>query len=67
MFDENVPSVTENPPSYYGRESKGALHRVVYEKSFLFDLMTNAGFEILEFDHQSIQRTLQSVIILAPR
>ena len=63
FIDEQVPSVTENPDDYYGKKSTGALHRVVYNKDFLFKLLSDNGFVITNFKHQGIKRTLQSTVI----
>lgn len=52
FIEENVPQVEENPQDYLGAKSKGALHRVRYERSFFLGLVEKAGFSIMEFQHQ---------------
>lgn len=64
FVEENVPAVEENPENYL-EKSTGALHRVRFEKMFFFSLVKEAGFEVKEFHHQLLDRTKQSVLILA--
>jgi len=63
FIEENVPDVIENPPGYLNRESTLPLHRVRYNKNFFFNMMVKSGYKVVEFKHQSIQRTKQSVLI----
>lgn len=62
FIEENVPQVEENPENYI-QKSVSRLHRVRYEKSFFFELVNLAGFNIISFQHQHIKRTKQSVLI----
>ena len=62
FIEENVPDVVENPQGYL-EKSTGALHRVRYEKSFFFNLVHQAGLKVVQFDHQGITRTGQSIIV----
>ena len=63
FIEENVPDEEENPAYYLNRPSTLPLHRVRYERDYFFMLIKNAGFNILDFDHQGIIRTRQSVVI----
>ena len=63
FIEENVPEVEENPQNYLGKETTGPLHRVRYEKSFFLDIVEEYGFRIIDFQHQKIERTKQSVIV----
>lgn len=63
FIEENVPNVEENPKGYI-EESKGALHRVRYEKGYFFQLTNESGFKVKEFHYQGIERTKQSVVVL---
>jgi len=63
FIEEDVPEVMENPPGYLNRASTLPLHRVRYNKEYFFDLMIKSGYKIIEFKHQSIPRTKQSVLI----
>ncbi|MEL6988412.1 MAG: hypothetical protein AAGK97_11340, partial [Bacteroidota bacterium] len=60
---ENVPNEEENPTNYIAK-SKGALHRVRFEKTYFFNLVSDSGLNVKEFYHQEISRTKQSVLIL---
>lgn len=64
FIEEGVPNIEENPQNYIGKKTVGALHRVRYEKSFFFGLVEKAGFSIVDFQHQKIDRTQQSVVVL---
>jgi SAM-dependent methyltransferase len=64
--EENVPYVEENPEGYlddYLGTSRGALHKVRYEKSFFLDLFEKAGFTIVSFQYRKIEHSKQSVTI----
>lgn len=63
FVEENVKNEEENPENYLSISS-GALHRVRYEKKYFFKLITDSGFDILKFEHQYIDRTKQSVIVI---
>ena len=63
FIEEDVPEVMENPPGYLNKVSTLPLHRVRYNKKLFLDLMTKSGYKIIEFKHQSILRTKQSVLI----
>jgi len=63
FIEENVPQFEENPEGYLDRRSLGPLHRVRYEKSFFISLFEKARFNILDFQHQKIERTKQSVLV----
>ena len=65
FVEENVQDVEENPKGYMGKESKGALHRVRYDKNFFFKMVRKANFCVDEFHHQLIERTGQSVLVLS--
>lgn len=62
FIEEDVPQVEENPENYI-QSSVSPLHRVRYEKSFFFELVKLAGFNIISFQHQHFKRTKQSVVI----
>lgn len=64
FIEEDVPNVEENPSGYLNKISSGALHRVRYEKAFFLGLAEKAGFSILDFQHQMIKRTQQSVVVV---
>lgn len=63
FVEDDVPPVTENPDGYLGRESRGPLHRVRYERSYFEGLVRAAGFDVVAVLHGGIERTGQSVII----
>ena len=63
FIEEDVPEVMENPPGYLNKESTLPLHRVRYNKKFFLELMAKSGYKIIEFKHQSILRSKQSVLI----
>lgn len=63
FVEENVPNVEENPEDYLAK-SKGALHRVRYEKDFFYSLVNKANLKVAEYHHQLIDRTKQSVFVL---
>jgi len=63
FIEENVPKVEENPTHYLNKTASGRLHRVRYEERFFMRLIEKAGFEILEYLHQGIERTQQSVVV----
>ena len=63
FIEEDVPEVMENPPGYLNKVSTLPLHRVRYNKKFFLDLMAKSGYKVVEFKHQSIQRSKQSVLI----
>jgi predicted SAM-dependent methyltransferase len=63
FVEENVPDEVENPENYLA-ESKGALHRVRFNKEYFFKIIKDTGFEVCKFYHQNITRTKQSVIVL---
>lgn len=50
FLEDNVPDVEENPEGYLGREWKGALHCVRYEREFFEGLLDEAGFKLDDFD-----------------
>ena len=50
FLEDNVPDVEENPEGYLGREWKGALHCVRYEREFFQGLLDEAGFKLDDFD-----------------
>lgn len=63
FVERGVLSVEENPEGYLGKRSEGALHRVRYEQSFFLGLIEEAGFRIVDFQHQKIDRTKQSIVV----
>jgi len=63
FIEENVPNVEENPKNYLGK-SVGALHRVRYEKQFFYQLVKQSNLKVVNFYHQWVERTGQSVILL---
>ncbi len=63
FIEKDVPPVEENPVDYLGRKSTGALHRVRYEKSFFLGLVENAGFSLVSYINQKIERTKQTVVV----
>lgn len=63
FLEEGVPEVEENPDGYLGRTSTGPLHRVRFEMSYFFGLMEAAGFEVVGYRHNGIERTMQSVVV----
>ncbi|RHW74886.1 class I SAM-dependent methyltransferase [Colwellia sp. RSH04] len=64
FIEDDVPHEEENPEGYLGRKSKGALHRVRFQKNYFLSLVREFGFTVIEFKHQYITRTCQSVVIL---
>jgi SAM-dependent methyltransferase len=50
FVEENVPDITYNPEGLNVRCS-GPLHIVRYEKSYLFSIVGEFGFEVVRFDH----------------
>lgn len=50
FVEDNVPEVEENPQGYLGREWKGALHCVRYEREFFERLLRESGFRLDGFD-----------------
>lgn len=48
--DEGIPDVTENPEGYLGREWKGPLHCVRYNRKFFEALLGENGFRLDGFD-----------------
>jgi SAM-dependent methyltransferase len=48
--DEGIPDVTENPEGYLGREWKGPLHCVRYNRRFFETLLAENGFRLDGFD-----------------
>lgn len=50
FLEEGVPEVEENPVGYLGREWKGALHCVRYDRDFFERLLNEAGFRLDRFD-----------------
>jgi SAM-dependent methyltransferase len=50
FLEDNVPDVEENPQGYLGREWKGALHCVRYNRKFFEGLLDEAGFRLDDFD-----------------
>lgn len=48
--DEGVPDVSENPEGYLGREWKGPLHCVRYNRKFFETLLDENGFRLDWFD-----------------
>lgn len=50
FLEDDVPDVEENPEGYLGREWKGALHCVRYEREFFEGLLDEAGFKLDGFD-----------------
>lgn len=50
FVEDNVPEVEENPQGYLGREWKGALHCVRYERGFFEKLLDESGFRLDGFD-----------------
>jgi SAM-dependent methyltransferase len=63
FVEKNVPDVEENPKDYLNKPTSGPLHRVRYEEGFFLGMIQTAGFKILDFQHQGIERTQQSVVI----
>jgi SAM-dependent methyltransferase len=63
FVEQNVSDEVENPSNYLS-ENKGPLHRVRYNKEFFFEIIKKSGFEVIDFYHQHINRTKQSVLIL---
>lgn len=50
FLEDDVPDVEENPEGYLGREWKGALHCVRYNRKFFEGLLDEAGFRLDGFD-----------------
>lgn len=50
FVEDGVPDVEENPQGYLGREWKGALHCVRYERQFFEKLLDESGFRLDESD-----------------
>lgn len=63
FLEPNVADVEENPKGYLGKESIGPLHRVRFEESYFLDLVSKAGFRIVDYRHQGVGRTGQSVVV----
>jgi SAM-dependent methyltransferase len=63
FIEEDVPDEMENPPGYLNKVSTSPLHRVRFNKKFFLNLMAKSGYKIIEFKHQSIPRSKQSVLI----
>ena len=64
FLEDNVPDVEENPEDYLDKKSIGSLHRVRFNKDFFFKLVNEASLSVVEYHHQHISRTQQSVIVL---
>ena len=64
--ENDVADVEENPAGYLEDlgVSKGALHRVRFERGYLEGLMAAAGLEVAEFLYRSETVTRQSVYVL---
>ena len=63
FIEDDVPNIEENPKEYLGKQTHGPLHRVRYEKSFFLDLLDKSGFSLIDFIHQGVNRTKQSVVV----
>lgn len=63
FIEEGVPQIDENPAGYLGKDTDGPLHRVRYEKTYFTSLFEEIGFIIIDFQHQQIKRTKQSVVV----
>lgn len=50
FLEDGVPDVEENPQGYLGREWKGALHCVRYNRKFFEKLLDENGFRLDELD-----------------
>lgn len=50
FLEDAVPDVEENPEGYLGREWKGALHCVRYDRKFFQGLLDGAGLQLDDFD-----------------
>lgn len=50
FLEDGVPDVEENPQGYLGREWKGALHCVRYNREFFEKLLDESGFRLDKLD-----------------
>lgn len=50
FVEDDVPDVEENPEGYLGREWKGPLHCVRYDREFFEKLLEESGFRLDGFD-----------------
>lgn len=62
FVEKDVPKEVENPTDYLYNPS-GALHVVRFEHDFFMSMVTDSGLDLVNFYHQNIERTKQSVII----
>ena len=65
FVEKNVPEVEENPKNYLYKPTSGPLHRVRYEEGFFLGMIERSGFKLLDYQHQGIERTQQSVVVAA--
>ena len=63
FVEENVPPVSVNPDGYIFEKCCGPLHVVRYERSHLFRLIKDSGFQVQHFGHRT-ELDQQSVLIL---
>jgi len=50
FIEENVPEMTANPDEY-GRDWKGPLHQVRFERDFFESMLDESGLSVDRFDH----------------
>lgn len=65
FVEENVPNISINPENYR-LKCNGPLHVVRYEKDYLFSLLDETGYSVLEFAHGT-EADGQSAIYLGKR
>ena len=63
FVEDNVPPVSVNPDGYIFEKCRGPLHVVRYERSHLFRLVQDSGFQVQHFGHRT-ELDQQSVLIL---
>ena len=64
FIEKDVPDMEENPIDYLDKVSSGSLHRVRYEEEFFMGMIEKVGFKLIDFKHQGIERTQQSVVVV---
>ena len=62
FIEENVPNFEINPTNYLNQELSGPLHVVRYKKEYIFNLLNDLGFNIVNFSYGS-EADNQSAII----
>ena len=66
FVEEDVPSVSTNPPGYALKKFSGPLHVVRYEKGHLIALIDEAGFKVDGFSHRT-ETDGQSAVYLSKK